>query len=491
MHARSFGVFAIIGLFSMACGGAGSAVSSDEPTPAHSADDEHTASPGAQLVQPVMSTPTEAPLPAETSATSETTEPTSETPSETPSASTPECPPTESVQPTVEPTPIPPAKPPVTALTLDACDEADFMNVTWTQADRDNLVIKFAPGTVVERDLEEIASVRNTLYKSISDTLGVQNVGKISITMSPNRVAATKHGYAKGVAWHWLNKIEVVYLGTAGSYEVRSPGHELAHVISGKIDGATYHAPFLDEGLAEYLDGSKRDLHEVYVASLRAGTESMSVTRFTSRDVWGDNYERAGSFVKFLIERYGMAKFQELWKGSAITYSGYGYTMKNGAYVSTAMELEKAIDSLATTVYGAGFDTLRLEWEAALKPHFATPPTGLSAADYAEIENVVANMDEAQTHGNAAQLRSTWEGFYCDYETENDRAYRATAAVEARGTMTTTVLSAWPTGTRNYPSALVHALRREVHDGTTTDTTSIFWLEHFPVGWRMTWVERW
>ena len=153
------------------------------------------------------------------------------------------------------------------------------------------------------------------------------------------------------------------------------------------------------------------------------------------------------------------------------------------------MDLEKEIDRLTREVYGVGLDAVRLEWEIALKPHLAAPVPTLSKADLAEIQNVLANVDFAQTTGSAATFRTTMEGFYCDYTTDDQRAFTAKSAVEGRGTVTTTIVSAMPTGMRNYSTALVHANRSEERGGVTTTTTSRFWFEHYPLGWRITIVD--
>lgn len=377
-----------------------------------------------------------------------------------------------------------------TPLELDACDEPDFAGVAWKTATYGDYVLRYLPGTAAERDLAAIVSVRVNLQAKMQKVLGVTDVGPITLVLSPNRVAAAHAGYAAGSANAAKNQIEVLYLGLPDAYENQAPGHEVAHIVTSKIDGLK-KLPLLTEGIAEYFDGSGRDLHASYVNALRAGIDTDYTTRFTDFDVNAYNYARAGSFVKFLIERYGASQFVALWKASTVTSSWPPKLASGGDGITTGRDLEKAFDTLSRKVYGVGFETLRSEWLAALKPYLAAPVEGLAPADYAAIENVIANADSAQSKGDASALRTTMEGFYCDFESDLVRADRSRNVTEARGTMTTNIVSAWPTNRRNFPTAVVHALRSERRGDVVTTTTAQFWLERFPMGWRITWISGW
>jgi len=375
------------------------------------------------------------------------------------------------------------------ALATDFCDEVSFGKNAWVDARRENVTLRYMPKTAAETDLETIAAVRNTLYVEIAAALGVAAPGNITIVLSPNRATAQENGYGKGVAYASLNRIEVLWLGHPDSYEVASPGHELTHVIASKVDGQD-HLPFLDEGLAELLDGSGRDLHEAYVRDLRAGMDSAYLTRFSDGDVWGDHYGRAGSFVKFLVARGGMTKFLEIWKANAVTWSGGGYLTKSGVGVKTGADLETAIDKASRATYGVGFEALRLEWQTTLTPYLEAPAQTVTAEDAAAIGNVIANLDWADTHGNAAMLRSTMEGFYCDWQTDDSRAAIASSAVESRGNVQSQVISLFPISRRNYSQAVAHTIRRETRSTGEISYASKVWLEKFPMGWRVTYADR-
>jgi hypothetical protein len=371
------------------------------------------------------------------------------------------------------------------ALATDYCDEPTFMTTPWIEKVDGNITYRFAAGSAAERDLVDITDARRKRYDEIAEFFGVTAPVAVKIVLSPNRLAAVKHGY--GLGWSVLSKstAEVVYTGDEGSFEKRSPGHELAHVVGSKVDGALYHMPFLDEGVAELLDGSGRDLHASYINEIRASYNTVSVTRLTSNDVNGGSYGRAGSFVQFLVDRYGKEKLVELWKTTSVTWSGSTFTTKLGDRVKTAAELELALDRALRGTYGAGFEEIREAWEEALAPYFATP-SSVDAEDADQIKAVLAHADEAINTADASALRSTMEGYYCDWYSDADKLATATAAVEYRGVVRTEVMSIISNNHRNFPEVVVHALHTEVRDGVETKSAKQIWMEKLPVGWRVT-----
>jgi hypothetical protein len=379
----------------------------------------------------------------------------------------------------------PPLRAPLKLLETDACDESSFDLSTWREKTEGNLIFRYIPGTAAERDLGEIAQTRQRMYEEIAKYFGVATPGPVKVVLSPNRAAAVKHGYGLGSTIVANSTAEVIYTGDEHSFEKRSPGHELAHIIGSKVDGAFHHMPFLDEGMAELLDGSGRDLHAAYVNEVRARSLSGSATRLTSEDVHGASTARAGSFVKFLADRYGRDRLLNLWKAAAITWSGSTFTTTGSVKVTTARDLEVALDRALLSTHDAGFETVRREWEAALSPYFLNP-TSVDADDAAQIKAIVANADLAINRGDAHGLRSTMEGFYCDLHTDTDRFATAVAAVASGGGVRTDVVSILPNNHRNYPEVVVHAVRTETRHGVETKTAQQIWLERLPVGWRIT-----
>ncbi|MBI2394923.1 MAG: hypothetical protein HYV09_35465 [Deltaproteobacteria bacterium] len=463
MYALRVGILGVFGLIGLGC----SVASSDE----------------GPIIEDLPSAPPEAEAQAQIAGPSIHPEPNAPRPIPAPAPAV--------AEPTAEKAPFGSEEVVPEALTTDFCDEPVYGTTSWSETTRGKLKLRYVPGTAAEKDLEKIATVRNELYGKISTALGVADPGTISITFSPNRATAKANGLQKGVAYPASNKIEVLWLGDPDSYEAAAPGHELTHIISAKIDGVTNHLGVLSEGLAEYFDGSGRDLHEAYARDLRASIDASFTTRFSDSDLWGYNYGRAGSFVKFLVDRSGMEKFVALWKANALTWSSGAYVTKLGVVVKDGFGVEAALDKSLREVYGVGFEALRFEWAAVLAPYLTAKPSTLPSWDVAAIENVLDNVDWADTHGSAAVLRSTMDGFYCDTTTDESRAKLASAAVEGRGTLRTQTTALYPIGMRNYPQALAFTVRREQRGTSMIDVTSRVWLEKFPVGWRITFADRW
>lgn len=374
---------------------------------------------------------------------------------------------------------------PLMGLETDLCDDDLFADKPWIEKTEGNITYRFAPGSAAERDFTDIAAVRTKIYDTTAAFLGVASPGPIKLVLSPSRAAAKKNGYANGRAYITRNTAEVVYTGAENSFEKRQPGHEITHLIAAKIDAAPYHLAFLEEGLAELLDGSGRDMHASYVNTIRVGYYSTSVTRLTTDDVTGRSYGRAGSFVKFVIDTYGKEKFIALWKAAPVTWSGTAYITKAGDPLTDPATLEKALDQAMMAAYGVTFETARKDWEKVLAPYLLTSAS-VDKSDAAAIQKVVKQMDDAVNTADHMRLRATMEGYYCDSTSDAQRLATATAAVQTRGKVQTTIVSILPYQTRSFPEIVVHAVRTEVRDGVETKNAVQIWMEKFPVGWRVT-----
>jgi hypothetical protein len=99
--------------------------------------------------------------------------------------------------------------------------------------------------------------------------------------------------------------------GCSSDGEVRSPWlphmHEVSHAIS--YGNGKYCTPILEEGLAEYLSRPRfESLHVNTVPVLPGDIEEM----LTTKGVRGSHYPRAGHFVAFLADLYGIQAVADL-----------------------------------------------------------------------------------------------------------------------------------------------------------------------------------
>jgi hypothetical protein len=393
---------------------------------------------------------------------------------------------TDATDATDAPDPTDAAPPPLPVLATDLCDEPDFAAAAYVSATRGPLTFSYLPGTLAETELDALSAARADAYDSARTFLGVASTPPLTVVLSPNRLAAKAHGYANGWADPSSDRAEVLYL-PGDAFEHAQYGHELTHLLSAKVDGQTDHLKFLDEGLSELLDASGRDLHQSYVDDLRAGALLLNaIDGFDDWDVDGWNYGRSGSFVRLLVDTWGKDKFVELWKRSATTWAADGRTTTLGDLAESPAGVEKALDALLTATYGEGLAAVRLRWRAALIPHYALPPTKVADADAKSIADVIAVNDWALTHGDAAAFRSTMEGFYCDRTTDAERMKTANAMVQSRGVVRSRVVSMAPIGRKNYPRVVVFLTRDETRGAVTDSAATSYYLEHFPIGWRIT-----
>jgi hypothetical protein len=383
-----------------------------------------------------------------------------------------------------------PADPP-TPVATDACDEPSHSGDAWLSSSSAHFTAYYLPGTAAQTDIAGILAAREAAYTDIQSKLGIAASPTITLYLSPNRVAAAAKGKAYGNAYPGSDRVEVVYTGAADSFEVKRPGALLARVLEYYLDGSnTKRIPLLTTGVAEYLDQSGRNLHDAYALQLHAGLETrVRVASFDSGDVNGKATGRAGSLVKFLIDRYGMNTFLDIFKATAVT-SISGCSLKSATYgcINSATALTSMLDGVLTAETGDSWATVAALWKAEVDSHLATVNTNLPAADRAAIKNLINVMDQGIVTGDPAIYRSTMEGFYCEWGGEAMRNEIATRTIDTFSNTSQNLLRLYATGTANFPTARV-IVRRIDQDGTLSVHNLSF--EKFPAGWRVTYGPDW
>lgn len=164
----------------------------------------------------------------------------------------------------------------------------------------------------LEEKFRPLIEKREAAYDIISKYLSVQLKNKINFYFFPSREAGAEllGGLAPNQA---LPGIYTIF-----SRMEQTPGHELAHVLSfymGKRFTNSY--AFLSEGLACHLDQTGWDYHrsakkllgEKKLVPFKKIADSIDFKKADSEIT----YPQCGSFVKFLIDTYGLEKFKKLW----------------------------------------------------------------------------------------------------------------------------------------------------------------------------------
>ena len=383
-----------------------------------------------------------------------------------------------------------PAAPP-TAVATDACDDSTYPGVAWSSSSSEHITVYYLAGTAAERDIATILAQREQAYGAIRTALGITATPTISVYLSPNRLAAVAKSRGLGTAFPGQDRYEAIYTGAADSFEVKQLGHLLTRTLEYHVDQANAkRVPFFSAGVAEALDQSGRNLHDAYALRLRAGIENRTqLATFEASDLTGRNTGRAGSLVKFLIDRYGMTAFVNMFKATAVS-SVSGCSTRSATYgcINSATALTSMIDGVLFAQTGERWADVAPLWKAEVQARLATVKDRLSAADNAAITNLVNLMDQAIVTGDAATYRSTMEGFYCEWGGEAGRQDIAQRTIDAYQGSTSYVRAIYASGTQNFQTAriLVHRLdeRRRVSFHTLS-------AERFPEGWRISYGPDW
>lgn len=372
----------------------------------------------------------------------------------------------------------------------DGCDDSDYAGQDWLATTSEHFVAYTLPGTAAEADVEEVLELREQAYAAIVAALGIEYEPRIELYLSPNRLAAAAHGVGSGAAYPGADRIEVVYTGASDSYEAVRYGHELTHVLAHYLDpGPKRRLPILDEGLAEYMDQSGRNLHVAYAAQLGPHLETRTqVVSLDQRDVWGSGYGRAGSLVQHLIERHGLPLFVDVWRAASMVWQDGCFRHPASGCVEAAADVTEVLDAVLREEVGESWKQTQDAWRPVVEAALARGPRRVSSAAAVEIGNLLALMDAAINDGDALLYRSTMEGFYCDWRGEAGRRDIAQRSVAAFESAQTTPLIIYDTGVRNFPTAAAMVTRKEGRGFVSAFRISF---EKLPVGWRVAWAPDW
>jgi hypothetical protein len=183
-------------------------------------------------------------------------------------------------------------------------------------------------GSLAAQQLEEIARDRSAAIEAVSEFLDVEPPRLIRLVFYPDSASKTRQTGHIGVGLALGNTIVEIY-----NEAVRlDPYHELAHVLTSQIGEAP---AMLNEGFATYVSerlGSEAlgqlgaAGYSVDAATCRALSDgaAFDIADLSALDEIGPPgsrpavaYPQAASVVKFLVERYGVERFRELYRVAA------------------------------------------------------------------------------------------------------------------------------------------------------------------------------
>ena len=192
----------------------------------------------------------------------------------------------------------------------------------WLKKETEHYVFYYFPNSLAEKEIEMVAERQKKAFGKIISFLRVEPPkNKISYYLYPD--AKTKKELM-GDDWYAQAIYKDFCVHILYTEKVKPIGeHEDTHLLSlpwGLSIG------FLQEGLAEYLVGHNwhGNSHEDIVKDGFNKNILPSIISLMSHDSWMKlpdenifyHYCLAGSFVKFLIEKYGREKFERLYRGT-------------------------------------------------------------------------------------------------------------------------------------------------------------------------------
>ncbi len=378
-------------------------------------------------------------------------------------------------------------------LLLDSCDDPSYTDAPWLETTSSHLILRYPAESAPAADIAQIVANRERAYEQIRATLGVAEQPTITIYLSPNRLAAEAHSLGMGVAFEDEGRIEVIYTGAADGFESVRYGHELSHVLADRLVGdGRQGLRILDEGVAEMLDQSRRNRHDSYLREARAFSARAAddLTAFDAGDIWGRQHERAGSLAQYLVDTFGWGTMVELFEATAVSWDQGCYRHPTVGCVDSPEKLAAVLDAGLRAVAGTGWQSVRAGWaEALADARLNLADTTLTAADRSAVRSLLAHMDHAMTAGDAAEYRTTLDGFYCDWGGEPERQRIAAKATSGGAEVQSKLLELQDIDMTNFPGAI--ALVERTDDSGATQEM-LLWLERLPeVGWRVTWGPDW
>lgn len=220
-------------------------------------------------------------------------------------------------------------------------------------------IFHYRPGSAAEKDILFIAKEQEKCFSKICRTLEIDYIEKINyyLTDSPleiGRAIWDEEALCNGCALCGRNKIYATY-----NDDIKCIGsHEDTHLISFLINFP--ESDFLVEGLAMYMDGSWWGVpNENWAAYYRVKYANLSVRDLFDNDIFADRgcavtYPVAGAFTKFLIDRFGMERYIQLYK-----YTEENYEMMMQAIFKVSFE--DIVDQFWSEMSEITFDAADLE----------------------------------------------------------------------------------------------------------------------------------
>lgn len=217
-----------------------------------------------------------------------------------------------------------------------------------------HITIYYYDGSLSQSETEQILNIRELAYHLIANYFKIEEKIQVNIYLFPDEKTKLKVTGHKGYGWAFENNIVEVY-----NDEIRvDPYHELVHIIGNKIAKPD---ALIDEGIAVHLSQKygqnpfskilgypDKSINQILKILLKNNSRIPLKKLFGYKNIGEAKngklaYCQSGSFVNFLIGKYGKKKFLEL-------YASYG----NNDELSAAEKFE--------SIYGFSLEAAENRW---------------------------------------------------------------------------------------------------------------------------------
>jgi len=189
----------------------------------------------------------------------------------------------------------------------------------WVVRDAPHVEFRFSPA-ISDLDYDAYAAAHESAYAFIAAWCGADEVRPIRYFVWDSREDAKEASRNRDtcIPTPGFNRATVSLVHVRRDQTI---GHETAHVLSLRTLKPARISGLISEGLAVFLDMTKRDRMDTARATLR-GHEGPVTIDALCRD-WGTfpdtvSYPVAGAFVQMLVEKGGREKFLELFRDQTL-----------------------------------------------------------------------------------------------------------------------------------------------------------------------------
>ena len=236
----------------------------------------------------------------------------------------------------------------------------------WKKIEARNFVIKLPNISKFIQKIENKISVFESSFNEISALLNIKTKLKLTLYLLPNTELYNSQIIFANTAIPHLQIAAIIYKNsTSNESLIKTYRHELTHLLAYHWDYQIYHIELLEEGLACYFSNPEMNYHQKYLDKLNRYFKNgifVNQSLLISKKYRSVDYDKAASFVQFLIENYGMDKFKELYVASVVDRDNVNFIINNDIIPNTYLYtlIKKIFDKEPIEIQLEWYDNLGL-----------------------------------------------------------------------------------------------------------------------------------